>query len=120
MIRRWADSVVGSPALLTRRQTWIDVRKRLALTTIRLVEDIECPVRLWDVKTATAALGLLATTGVSRIDVYGADWTDQPDFDGHIEVGCDRSAERWKQERETWGEMVDWLGSRGTEVNRIK
>lgn len=116
-IRDWKDAILGAPVLLTRRQTYIDVQVGLRLHAT-LVEDIACPVPLWHLKTATAALGLLKARGVREIDVFGADWTDQPDFDGHLQVGSDRSADRWAQESETWQAMVAWLASHGCAVTR--
>lgn len=120
MLRDWQDAVIGSPKLLTRRQTWLDFHRRLRLREIRLAEDIAFPVTGWDAKTATAAIGLLSTLLVTRIDVFGADWTCEPaDFDGVDLNSNDRTAERWTKEAETWGRMVAWLDGRGITVARV-
>ena len=57
--------------------------------------------------------------GAKRVDVYGADWTDEPDFDGVSVTGNRRDAERWRQERDIWHKLTAHLAERGTVVERI-
>jgi hypothetical protein len=117
-IRDQQATVIGSPLLFTRRQTWLDVRGQLRLREIRLVEDLACPVKGWDLLTATTSLVLLADMGAKTIDVYGADWApDALDFDGKG-GGENRSAERFARERETWTALCEWLAGRGVTVTR--
>jgi hypothetical protein len=61
----------------------------------------------WVGKTATAALVLAVRLGAKSIDVYGADWTDQPDFDGVMFDGTNRSAGRWEGERDVWDRLCN-------------
>jgi hypothetical protein len=110
LIRDWQHAVLGDPRLLTKRQTWIDLRHRLKFSDVLLLDSLECLVKGWDVKTATASLVLAGTLGATRIDVYGADWTDAPDFDGTTVVGTDRGAQRWDEERATWNAVIAHLG----------
>lgn len=119
LIRDWHPAVIGARCLITRRQTWIDTRRHVAFPEVRLLEDIACPVSQWDLKTATAALGYLATLPVKHIDVFGADWSNErKDFDGVDLESNDRTPERWAQESATWGAMVEWLAGRGVTVTR--
>ena len=53
-------------------------------------------------KTAISALYVAKELGATRIDVFGADWTDQPDFDGVSLVGTERGADRWRDEARAW------------------
>lgn len=75
----------------------------------------------WRSYSATAALIVAAHLGAARIDVYGADWTNEPDFDGKsINQGPkERDAERWKSERQIWDAVGGDLTQRGISVNRI-
>ncbi len=65
----------------------------------------------WTVFTSTSALVLLAHLGATEVHAYGVDWT--PD-DTH-----ERSAERFRTERETWEAVVAWMESKGVKVERI-
>lgn len=119
VLRDWHNAVIGTPQVLTRRQTWTDFGRTCRLRDVVLVEELPAPpVKQWDLKTATCALALLATMPVTSIDVFGADWSDAPDFDGHATAGQDRSAARWAQERATWDALVEWLDGRGVSVCR--
>lgn len=75
----------------------------------------------WRSFSSTAALIVAAHLGATRIDVYGADWTNEPDFDGKsINQGPhERDAERWKNERQIWDAVGGYLTSIGVSVNRI-
>lgn len=75
----------------------------------------------WRSFSATAALIVAAHLGAKVIDVYGADWTNQPDFDGKsINLAPhERAPERWKEERQIWDAVGGYLTSQGISVNRI-
>lgn len=74
----------------------------------------------WRSFSATAALIVAAHLGGKTIDVYGADWTDEPDFDGKsINLNPhERNEARWKTERQIWVAVVNYLATEGVEVNR--
>lgn len=55
----------------------------------------------------------------SRIEVYGADWTDEPDWDGVITQGFKREKSRWDSERGAWEMECARLKEMGIEVKRI-
>jgi hypothetical protein len=75
----------------------------------------------WRSFSSTAALIVAAHLGAEVIDVYGADWTNEPDFDGKsINQGPhERAPERWKAERQIWDAVGGYLTSLGISVNRI-
>lgn len=68
--------------------------------------------------TACGALLLAAALGANDIDVYGADWSDAPDFDGRHSEGDWRVAERWRRERVVWDKITRVLASQGIHVDR--
>lgn len=112
--RDYSGECLGDPSICTLRE----VLERFGLEG-QAIESLICPVDKWSLFTAPVALVLAATIGAKRIDVYGADWTDEPDYDGVIAAGCRRDEDRWKQEREIWTGVVDWLKGGGITVNRI-
>ncbi len=121
-IRDFHEQVIGSPILLTRRQTWEDVGRRVKLTPT-LIEDLFDylpPNNLpWTLYTANVALVYAAKMGATQIDIFGADWKPEaPDFDG-VSVALDRSAERFRNETIIWGRIVEVLAGRGVRVNRV-
>jgi hypothetical protein len=119
MTRDHHEKVPGNPKWLTRRQTWLDIGKRVRFTDVTLTENLSCPQTTFTTYTATCALVLLAGMGVSEVKVYGADWKpDAPDFDG-IQRGENRSAERFRVEREIWERVVAWMNGNGIGVERI-
>lgn len=61
-------------------------------------------------KTAISALFVAKELGATSIDVFGADWTDAPDFDGVTLVGTERHAARWEKESQQWADAVVTLG----------
>jgi hypothetical protein len=120
LVETWGDSVRGDPLLFTKRDTRASLARRgspWAACAARCCEDLACPVPRFDLFTAPAALVLMAVKGCRRIDVYGADWTPGPDFDG-VAAGENRSAERWAVERGIWDAVVAWLADRAS-VERI-
>jgi hypothetical protein len=109
MLRDWRHAVQGSPLLLTKRQTWEDKAKDWYEHAV-IAETLDVPIEGWLEKTATISLGYLWLIGAKRVDVYGADWSDEPDFDGVRVVGTERDEKRWARERAVWGRMCEELG----------
>lgn len=72
----------------------------------------------WATFSAVAGLVLLGWQGATRIDVYGADWTDAPDYDGHSAPSNRRTEDRWRSEIQLWQNAVAWLKGNGCEVIR--
>ncbi len=115
---------IGNPALFFRRDTrdsiravnpgLIDGRKQIVLDDIKH----EFPEGGWTLLSATIALVLAAHLGATSIDVFGADWTDEPDFDGLCPAGCNRDETRWSMELVLWGQLVDHFQTRGISVTR--
>lgn len=105
----------GRPIVCTTREA----ARRLGMLPHFAIDDLECPVDQWSLFTAPAALVLAYKMGGNQIEVYGADWSDEPDFDGVRVVGCIRDPERWKKEVPIWNAVVGWLHERGITVNRI-
>lgn len=115
LLRAIGRAFRGDPRLLTRGAH----RPKYSTRPGPDVESLPCPVRQWDLFTATAALVLAAQLGAELIDVYGADWTpNAPDFDG-VNVAERRTAERFEKEREVWADVVAWLAARNCHVARI-
>lgn len=106
----------GSPRLFTSRETFDRLVRNRSPWADRMgaVADDLLPPE-WRIFTAPAALALAAYLGATRIDVYGADWTDAADFDG-VTPTSDRSTARWAREIPIWAAVVEWLGVRGTRV----
>jgi hypothetical protein len=81
--------------------------------TLLPFEDID-PARTrdklrWGLFTAPAALMLARHLGATSIDVYGADWSDEPDWDGERMTGCVRDENRWSNELPIWRGVVEHL-----------
>lgn len=123
-----AAHVKGCPNLFTARDSYAALSRESSLWAGRfplLAEDLfvflhpsESKI-CWTHYTATAALILAAHLGATSIKVYGADWTDAPDFDGIRVEGANRTAERWAREQEIWGKVTGWLVTRGIVVDRV-
>lgn len=115
-----ACTPAGSPSLFTSRETAARLARNLRHWAYgaTVAEDVfpgESLPGNWTLFTAPAALILAAHLGATRIDVYGADWTDAADFDG-VRPTSDRSPVRWAREIPIWAAVVEWLGVRGTRV----
>jgi len=104
--------LVGRPQWFAPR----DIMSRLGINGVAM-EDLQYPTAC--AYTACRALVLAHRLGAERIDVYGADWTDEPDADGVTFTGNNRDARRWKVERETWDAVSLWLQGQGVTVNRV-
>lgn len=117
MLRDNQAKILGNPQLLTRRQTYLDLHKRLGrFAEIRIVEDMADAAGY--VKTLPCAMVFAHTLGAKRIDLYGVDWQGDCDFDG-VKAGENRSEERWRLERLEVTGLMEWLAGKGVEVNRI-
>lgn len=73
----------------------------------------------WDSFSSTSALVCAAYLGATAVDVYGADWTDEPDWDGKAPLEARRDAERWQTELPIWRAVVMHLGNLGVSVVRV-
>lgn len=118
---------IGTPAILTTEEVaTLNIpkhrgRERLQQHEVHLTTEIE-HLKLkpnWFSFSATGALILAESLGATVIDVWGADWTDQPDWDGNQIVTNNRKESRWVKERSIWFEIVAHLDGKGIEVNRI-
>jgi hypothetical protein len=82
-----------------------------AITDYRKVWDARFPV----VKiphtgfSCIAGLHVCQLLGATEIDVYGADWTTEPDFDGKTLIGTVRSLDRWKREARAWEKAIELM-----------
>lgn len=116
-----AGGVKGSPSLWCNKDSLASLQQRphALAANGRAFAELECPVPAWHLFTASAALVVAAHLGATFIMVYGADWTDAPDFDGGTPPSCRRNADRWKQEQGIWSGVEEWLGSRGVSVFRV-
>jgi hypothetical protein len=78
-----------------------------------------CPHALaWPLYSATIALIYAAFRGATDIEVFGADWKGEEDFDG-VKAGERRSEIRWNQEAKLWGTICKWLADHNVQVRRI-
>ncbi|HSZ58519.1 MAG TPA: hypothetical protein VK797_22825 [Tepidisphaeraceae bacterium] len=72
----------------------------------------------WRVFTAIAACVYAEFIGCKRIEVFGADWQGEADFDG-VKAGGNRSPERWRLERNIFENLLTpWLNARGVSLFR--
>lgn len=122
-IRNWCGQVIGSPVLLSTRDSLKVVARRcpwrgatIAIEDYRDWLPATKPGR-WSLFSATCALVYAAWRGASRIDVYGADMHGTQDYDG-VQAGARRDEVRWKSERTIWATTVAQLNERGIEVIR--
>ena len=118
VIRDYHAKVLGTPTILTRRQTWTDIGHRVRMTA-KIIEDIDLPgAPPWNLKTMTCAMAYAYATGAKRIELHGCDWEGTADYDG-VQAGEDRTDKRWEQERAAVNNLSEWMRARGTEVVRV-
>jgi hypothetical protein len=67
--------------------------------------------------SATMALVYAAWQGYSQIEVYGADWRGELDFDG-VAAGKTRDDARWDEEGAIWGRIVKAIDAMRITVSR--
>lgn len=118
VIRKMYEKVIGVPAILSRRQTLLDIKHRLdKFEKLISVDDIpERPqVKWWWQKTMTCAMAFACSQGAKLVEIHGCDWAGTKDWDG-TEFGEDRTDKRWHDERERYGLMVEWMRGKGCEV----
>lgn len=121
MLRDNCGQVIGRPKVLSRQQTWDDLRGRtglaLATTTDHLLT-FAPPAIGFSLYTAPSAIVFAAWAGATEINVYGADMKGEAGFrDG--DKGENRKEERWQSERVIFAKVVEWLAGRGVEVRRV-
>jgi hypothetical protein len=86
-------------------------------------EDIttECPIPLnpctWSLVSALIFTRWKMPVFLSRIDLYGVDWSGDQDWDGH--KCSERNDYRWERERSDVMRTVQWLRENEIEVNGI-
>jgi len=66
-----------------------------------------------------AIVGSISTLGATSIDVFGADWNGDTDFDGEYTNRFNRNPTRWQKESDMFDQIKDWAEYHGTIVNRI-
>ena len=71
----------------------------------------------WKIYSLYAAVGYAVVAGATRIEVYGADWNGEKDFDGTL-AGNTRDENRWRVEASGFRALVEILGRRGIELSR--
>lgn len=116
-LKRFTPHLKGTPRLLTRAE----YRPKHTAIPGPTVEEVQAWASAVDVGqySAVAALALAGWLGAGEVSVYGADWTDEGDWDGYVPPESNRGQERWGRERRHWDALVAWLMDRGTKVRRI-
>lgn len=82
-------------------------------------EELDCGKRSWMGWSQEAALVLCHTLGAKEVDVYGADWTNAPTFDGVKHKRDQHDDARWNDERPAWDTVTAYLSDRGMKITRI-
>ena len=101
-------------AIVTRRQTHIDLKGRIDARRVVHTEDIGAtidPALGWTTYSHTSAIAFAYWYGMSGADVYGADMAGVTDFDG-VAAGENRSDDRWSIERGILAVLLPWLNQR--------
>lgn len=117
-----SDDVKGNPRLWCNHDTVTSLLRRGNCwgKGATAFSSLVYPVPAWHLYTAPAALVVAAFLGADRIEVFGADWTSEPDADGKTPPSCRRTEGRWRQERSIWEGIVACLKERGVRVERIR
>ncbi len=122
VIRKLYEQIIGFPAIVSRRQTLLDVRHRLGkFEKLVSVDDVkkQPPIKRWQQLTMTAAMVWALNNECTQLDIYGCDQAGTKDWDG-LEWGEDRSEKRWADEKERYGLIVAWMVENGCEVNKME
>lgn len=114
---------IGSPALVTQQATFDSLAQRKQNPkTVVLVESLFdfYPRKMgWTRLTFSVAVVFAAYLGATAINVYGADWTSEPDFDGVQLESNQRHADRWVKEKALWDCLAYWLKQNDIALTRI-
>lgn len=122
-VEAWAQSVIGNPLLVIGHDgnASLDIHR---IPWRGEVCEIETwwwsyePMKMgWSLYSATTALMYAHHRGASTIDVYGADWSGDKDWDGVV-AGGTRTEQRWERERNIWGGVMGYLEQQGMKVKR--
>jgi hypothetical protein len=117
VVHKHGAEAVGKPRVFTLASR----ASELVGWQVATLESLEryCPaITRWGSFTAPAALVLAGSLGATQIDVFGADWTNQPDFDGHNDPDAYRDENRWGRERVLWSKVCEFLLAAGVSVVR--
>lgn len=115
-LKRYDRQLAGEPRLLTRAA----YRPRFSKRPGPTVEELAawCPLDFAQY-SATAAIVLAGWMEAEAVSVYGADWTDEADWDGYSDPDRNRGSSRWDRERRLWWDVVEWLDGKGCSVSRV-
>lgn len=110
---------LGHPVLFTIEATRASLAKRGHVTATITHDDlvdgiVENGRHPWTRYTATAALQYLAWSGATHIDVWGANWAGNLDWDGHRSPSDCRTTQRWDEERRIWDGVIKANGLKVT------
>lgn len=74
----------------------------------------------WTIFSFTSALVFAAYLGATEVDIYGADWAGESDWDGvaGAEPGK-RNDDRWRGERALFEKVKAWMEVQGVHVSRV-
>lgn len=111
-IIHWMDQVIGSPVLVSGRDSLeaIARRGRPWRGQAIAIDDLmaEWPGN-WTLYSTTAALVYLAGLGVRSVHVWGADMAGEADWDGQ-HAGSERNEVRWRREAGIWRRTIEAAG----------
>lgn len=120
---------IGTPAILSIDASWLRLLKmtepgpRAAKHRFIDFNDVSAIVPIAQVcqkiYSIYAAIALAYKLGANQIDVYGADWEGEADFDGRTWCNNNRGEDRWKSERNGFESLRTWMLERGVLVTRI-
>ena len=131
-VRDHAAKLLGYPNLITTRQTMYDIALRpWRIARFHEVRPIQDMVEIagewkrdpidWCNRSMNAAIGFAAMEGAKSIDLYGADFAGQQDFDGNAdkEAITNRRPDRWETERAIIATATELFASRGIVLRRM-
>lgn len=121
-VSRWMKDVIGTPILLTHRDSYGQMQSEgvkwpaQVVLTEQLVTAVSS-VHNWSLFSATCALVYAVWRGARRISVYGCDLVGTLDYDGAA-AGGNRSEDRWCEERTVWKNVIDHLKDVAVDIVR--
>lgn len=119
-------NAIGNPKILTTVMMKRKLLHKVPEAKDRPFENVDeiKPPGLGGIKwirySMTVAIGFAASLGAKKIDVYGADWNGEQDYDGVKLVGCQRTEKRWTKEADLFKTIQTALTSVGVELKRIR